>query len=272
MSSEPDATGPDRALTSDPDANQVLGELVPQIRAELGADLIGLYLDGSLARGDYDAASDIDFVAVTRGAISDAVFERLQAMHDRLGRMDHRMALEVEGFYVPPEALHNPAPLDLICPNLERGPGERLKRIPLGPAWVVHQWILREHGVTVFGPPAHERVEAVSAEDLRRSMRGLLDVWVTRVIEDPAPLRQIGYLSYGVLSLCRILYTLAHGTIVSKAAAAAWALETLPARWRPTIASAVEDRLRARGDANPAELEAGLAFIRYAADRALQQG
>ncbi len=271
MSREPDATGSDRALTSDPDANRVLGELVPQIQTELGADLIGLYLDGSLARGDYDAASDIDFVAVTRGTISDAVFARLQTMHDRLGRIDNRMALEVEGFYVPVEALHNPAPLDLICPNLERGPGERLKRIPLGPAWVVHQWILREYGVTVFGPPARGLVEPVSADDLRRSMRGLLSIWVARVLEDPAPLRQIGYLSYGVLSLCRILYTLAHGTIVSKAVAAAWALETLPAPWTPTIAAAVADRLRARGDATPAELEAGLAFIRFAADRALQQ-
>ena len=50
--------------------NALIGELQSSIHAIIGDDLIGLYLDGSLALGDFDADSDIDFVAVVTDEIT----------------------------------------------------------------------------------------------------------------------------------------------------------------------------------------------------------
>ena len=252
------------SVTPHPDVNRILSDLVPGICAVLGADLIGLYLDGSLARGDFDAASDIDFVAVTREMVSAAQFEALQALHDRIAAGGENLALEIEGFYVPLAALRGPGAPDLICPNLERGPGERLKWIPLGPGWAVHRWILREYGIVLSGPHPDEIGDPVTAVDLKDAMRRILEHWATRIADDPALLRHSGYQAYAILSICRILYTLAHGTIVSKAAAAAWARQALEPRWAAGIEAALETRLAARGDATPEQTAAAEAFIRYA--------
>ena len=41
--------------------NAVLQELVASVRATLGTNFIGAYLQGSFAIGDWDADSDVDF-------------------------------------------------------------------------------------------------------------------------------------------------------------------------------------------------------------------
>ncbi|MBE0696115.1 MAG: nucleotidyltransferase domain-containing protein, partial [Anaerolineaceae bacterium] len=87
-------------FTSYPEVNLVLEELLPNVQAILGADLIGMYLDGSLATGDFDEDSDIDFVAITRGEISAEVFAALAAMHERIMGLDARLAVELEGSYI----------------------------------------------------------------------------------------------------------------------------------------------------------------------------
>ena len=48
------------------------------------------------------------------------------------------------------------------------------------------------------------------------------------------------YRAYAVLTLCRILYSHEHGTIVSKRRAARWALKHLPERWHEIIVLALE--------------------------------
>ena len=57
---------------------------------------------------------------------------------------------------------------------------------------------------------------------------------------DDSHLRAEGYRMYAILTMPRILYTLQHGTVVSKPEAARWALETLPPRWAALVASAID--------------------------------
>ncbi len=80
---------------------------------------------------------------------------------------------------------------------------------------------------------------------------------------NPEPLRGPGYQPYAVLTMCRMLHTLEHGVIVSKPAAARWALETLPSEWHELIARA----LRRRGADDVQDVAATLDFIRYTAGR-----
>lgn len=48
------------------------------------------------------------------------------------------------------------------------------------------------------------------------------------------------YRAYAVLTLCRILYSFEHGTIVSKRRAARWTLKHLPEEWHEIILQALD--------------------------------
>ncbi len=48
-----------------PELPEVLYTFVNEITAELAENLIGVYLVGSIATGDFDLDSDVDFLVVT---------------------------------------------------------------------------------------------------------------------------------------------------------------------------------------------------------------
>src|SRR2546422_4986151 len=67
------------------DVDAVLAELLAGVRGTLGPQLVGVYLDGSLATGDFaEHSSDIDVLVVTEGALSNEVVAALGTMHARL--------------------------------------------------------------------------------------------------------------------------------------------------------------------------------------------
>lgn len=247
-----------------PEVNRLVGRLEERMRAILGGNLVGLYLDGSLARGGFDQASDIDFVAVTEGALSEEHFLALQAMHEQVAEGGDRLARDIEGYYVTPEALHGAATSDQCFPRLERGAGERLKWVTLGEDWIVHRYILREYGITLLGPPAREWIPPVPAAALRALAGQMLVEWDEYLQGEPTALAHSGAQSYAVLTFCRILCTLQTGDIVPKSEAARWAQATLDARWQPLIKQAVRERLGPYGAATPEAVAATRAFLEWA--------
>src|SRR6266542_2800417 len=114
------------------------------VRTILGSHFIGMYLDGSLASGAFDQDSDIDFVVVTDEEVRGDLFLALQAMHERIAALDSPWAIQLEGSYISTGALRRYDPANDMHPNIERGLGERLKRIDHGAGWNVHRSILRE--------------------------------------------------------------------------------------------------------------------------------
>jgi hypothetical protein len=94
-------------------------------------------------------------------------------------------------------------------------------------------------------------------------MRVVLQGWATQILDNPLQMESPGYQAYTVLSLCRILYTLHHGTVVSKRVAAQWALETLGGRWVALIEQAWRTRQSDRWDTQADYVQDTLAFIRY---------
>lgn len=93
--------------TPDPDVNAVLHAFLADVRTILGADFVGLYLYGSLALGDFnpDRSSDIDFLVVTADEIPRATIAALAAMHERMAASESRWATELEGSYIPVNAV-----------------------------------------------------------------------------------------------------------------------------------------------------------------------
>jgi predicted nucleotidyltransferase len=54
-----------------PQLREVLSIFVAENQAELGENLIGVYLVGSLATGGFDLDSDVDFLVVTHAGLTD---------------------------------------------------------------------------------------------------------------------------------------------------------------------------------------------------------
>jgi len=249
------------------DVNALLRQLHREVQSVLGARFVGMYLEGSLASGDFDQDSDIDFVVVTDVEVSGDLFAALQAMHDRIAALDTPWAIQLEGSYIPRDALRRHGPEPLTHPNIERGPGERLKLARHDEDWIIHRYNLRERGITLAGPPPHTLIDPVSPDDLRRAALAVLRGWWALMLDDPAPLASCGYQSYAVLSLCRILYTLQYGTVASKREAAGWAQQTLGPRWGALIDRAWEGRSDPGSDAAAGDVRDTQAFIRYALER-----
>jgi Domain of unknown function (DUF4111)/Nucleotidyltransferase domain len=221
------------------DVDAVLAGLLAGVRGTLGPQLVGVYLDGSLATGDFaEHSSDIDLLVVTEDALSDEVVAALGTMHARLATGTSRWARELEVSYIPRRAIRRFDPDNNLHPCIQRGSG-RLLAEEHDHAWVIHRHVIREHGVALGGPDPRTLIDPVAAGDLRAAVVSLLGGWWT-----PAPtcrrwLTNPFYRSYAVLTMCRMRYTLQYGVVVSKPFAAGWARATLDAQWTPLIQAAL---------------------------------
>lgn len=250
--------------TSYPDINRLLDILLKAVQEVLGTDFVGMYLDGSLAGGDFDQDSDIDYLVVTDEAVSEEQFTGLQAMHTRLAAIDSVWAIQLEGFYVSRQALRQYDPQVGPVPNIERGRDERLKMVELDRSWDIHRSMLLKQGIRLAGPAPQNLIDAVSTAQLKQATRIILSDWFAKFILRPNPLSSRGYQSYTVLSICRILNTLAHGGVVSKKAAARWAQRNLKTCWSDLIENAWHGRHNPGQHTSPEELQETIEFIRFA--------
>jgi hypothetical protein len=250
-----------------PDINALLHELLLSVQAILGSTFIGMYLEGSLTSDAFDQASDIDFVVVTNNEVTGELFAALQALHDRIAALNSPWAIQLEGSYISHQALRRYDPAHAVHPNIERGQGERLKMVHHDAVWVIHRAILRERGIALAGPPAYTLIDPISPTDLQQAMLAMLPGWAAFLLHDPTQLRPRGYQSYIILTLCRVLYTLHAGAVVSKVAAARWAQDTLDERWGRLIERALAERHNSAGDASADDVDETLAFLHYTLER-----
>ena len=119
----------------------------------------------------------------------------------------------------------------------------------------------------VTGPDPRALIDPVTPEDLRQAMREILRSWLEPMLTQPTPFRQRGYQSYTVLSICRIMYTLEFGRIVSKPVAVDWVEETLGKRWIPLIERALEGRQHPQCKPQTDDVIGTLDFARFAVER-----
>src|SRR6266568_4167933 len=190
----------------------LLDHLARQLQADLGRNVVGLYVYGSLTQNAFDAwRSDVDCVAVIRRRLSRAVVSRLRKNLGRLsGRHSWMRRLQLT---------------ILIQPELLRLNGDgwlyqfgRLSRTGSDGNPII--WVnILESG--------YLRAELVT----RRT-----SVWR----------RRAAYRRYAALTACRILYTLETGRVAPKRTAAAWALRRLPSVHRAIVSRAIARPLGTR--------------------------
>jgi predicted nucleotidyltransferase len=90
-----------------PELNKVLATFVPAIRETLGADVVGAYLQGSFAVGDFDEHSDVDFVVVLKDELRSTQIDGLQRVHNHMYDLGPEWTRHLEGSYFPLDTLHS---------------------------------------------------------------------------------------------------------------------------------------------------------------------
>jgi hypothetical protein len=255
-----------------PDVNATLDELLSGAQAVLGSRFIGMYLYGSLAGGDFNpASSDIDFVIVTDGDTStrfrqaqpngsvqrlpDETVNALESLHTRLAAGGLKWASKLEGSYISQQALRRQQ-LDVApCPQINEG---SFYVAAHGDDWVIQRDVLRRQGVTLAGPPPQTLIDPVTPDELRQAVLGVFHGWWAPMLEDPARLQRDDYRVYAVLSMCRVLYTLQHGSIASKPVSARWAQREVGQH-----AELIQQALQWQHGASFNHLDETLALMRY---------
>ena len=235
----------------------------------LAEELAGLYLSGSLALGGFDPpSSDIDVLVATTGTLDAAALGRLAALH-ATRRAAGGWPGRLEAVYLPVTTLRRYDPSDRCSYPI--APSDRA--FALGrqsPSWVLDRWIAREHGLVVAGPHPSTLIDPIGPQALRAAVRGLLLRFWAGQLDGPAPawLRPRSYQAFAVLSMCRALYCLEHGTVISKPAAAAWASRRLDPPWPELVDRALGWRADQRPDDE--SLAATLGLVADAVTRAVQ--
>jgi hypothetical protein len=247
------------------DVNSILDILLIEAKEILKEQFIGMYLYGSLSSGDFNPeTSDIDFVVVTSDSLSDKTISELEAMHNKTWATSLKRAGKLEGSYIPKGLIRRHDPNGYPCPTINEG---KFYVGRLGSDWIIQRHVIREYGVILEGPDPKTLIDFVTPEDIRQSVLGVLREWWIPMLENPRWLREHGseYHAYAIISMCRVLHALKHGTIVSKPVAAKWAQQELGDEWSPTI----EQSLTAQShDGNDYDLyDKAIDLIRYTKER-----
>jgi predicted nucleotidyltransferase len=255
-----------------PELPQVLETFVAGIHQSLEENLIGAYLVGSLATGDFDLDSDIDFLIVVGDELTDAEVSRLQAWHVRIHDLPYYAARHLEGSYISKQVLTR---ADLVGVQslwyVDNG-STVLERSPHDNQWHV-RWILRERAITLTGPDPKSLLPPISTGALRSEMRTTIKTLQANCIAEMGKPMQWFNTRFGqsftVLTCCRMLHSLHTGTVESKRAAVKWAEQSLDANWRELIRQAWAERngvrfgLKVRQPADAGLLHKTAQFIVY---------
>ena len=246
-----------------PYVEDLLRELLDEIETALEGTLRAVYLHGSLVFGDFQPEkSDVDLVVVVSSDIDDPQLTRLSRMHDAFALRHPSWRDRIDAVYVSSTALRTfrvrESPLVVIST------GEPLHRTQTSPGWVMNWHLVREHGVTLLGPPPHSIISSTTQEEFQAAIRTYLHELLARVEDSRAP----DVRAYCVLTVCRGLYTCQQGQHGSKTQAALWATRRHP-EWSDVILRAV-DWQNGRVDGSPADEEPRdrqIAFVRFGVDQ-----
>ncbi|HLO28355.1 MAG TPA: aminoglycoside adenylyltransferase domain-containing protein, partial [Anaerolineales bacterium] len=104
-------------------------------------------------------------------------------------------------------------------------------------------------------------IDPISSQELRSAVLGILQEWWFPMLDDPTWLRQheSNYHGFTVITMCRALHALQHGTIVSKPVAVQWAKDHLGDQWHTLIDQAIASQYGGHSEF----LDETLDFIRF---------
>lgn len=191
----------------------------------------GLYVVGSAALGAWQpGASDIDTVIMTSRPATGDDLAQLTKIHAEMPRSPH-----FDGVYVEPALAKSWASDRRAVPFVVNGEFRTDK--PCGELTPMLWLTLQRYGMPVRGPAVDELRVRVDPEQVRRyNLDNLREYWQSAVAAFPSKLAGVApdavmdgwIVPWFVLGPARLHYTLAHGDIISKAAAGEYLAQLFP--------------------------------------------
>jgi hypothetical protein len=202
-------------ITEYPQVNQALGVLLTNLQKTLGNNLVGLYAYGSLAWGDFDEdTSDIDLLAGVKTPINQEEFEKLKQMHQSFVKDYPEWDDRIEIQYLSLDALRTFKTKESEVVTIS--PGEPIEKRMVGKHWLMNWWMVREKGLTIYGPDPKTIIEPISKEEFIESVKDHVENWNEWV----KTMQRRSAQAYAILTMCRAYYAYKFGDQVSKKQAA----------------------------------------------------
>jgi hypothetical protein len=259
-----------------PELREVLHKFVVAITTELSGNLLGIYLVGSLASGDFDLDSDVDFLVVIINALTEANIRSLQDIQENIHAMDCYPAKHLEGSYITISDLIDGSTVGRkkLC-YFDNG-STTIEQSTHDNKWHV-RWILRERGITLIGQKPKTILGPIPSDQLSNEIKTAM-LQNMKVFEDEID-RPLSFCnsrfgqSFFVLTYCRMLHTLYTGTVQSKKAGMGWAQKFVDKKWAQLIGQAWEEREGVRYGAKIGQraeqsfLLETLEFMKYAVEQ-----
>jgi predicted nucleotidyltransferase len=207
----------------------------------LNAELLGMYLYGSLVAGDFvEDVSDIDLLVVTQHDVGSEGYAALQTLHASFSTRYPAFLRRIDITYMSQGALSNMK--SGPSPALTMSDGGSLEQTTSAQHWLIDWYKVQEDSVTLYGPPPSEVIPHINSAEMKEYARQFMATKLPAENHSPA---------YAVLTACRGLFTLRRGELASKSAGAKWAAETYP-QW----ASLIHEAARWNRDVLPEDTKA----------------
>jgi predicted nucleotidyltransferase len=157
-----------------PEVDAILSALISGVQATVPDNLVGVYLRGSLATGDFIETSDVDWLVATERPVSNAEGEALIELHARLAALPNPYADRLEGAYIDRASLRRFEPgrrfLTVECET-------PLQWKVHETSWLIERYVLREKGIALLGPDPKTLIDPISTGELIEAVRHRLRDW-----------------------------------------------------------------------------------------------
>jgi len=263
-----------------PELDIILENYAEELQKTLGSNFIGFYLQGSLALGDFDLTSDVDFIVVTNDDLSDEQVNSVKQIHNKTYDQDNRWVKRLEYSFFPKNLL-NKHSSPFINGKRNDTKERRLWYFNNGSRNIeksdhcntlVTRWTIREKGAALRGSDPKTLIDSINPNDLRREIKDTMVGWGKELQENPNEYKNRFYQSYLVLNYSRMLNDLHQGEIGTKLKGIIWAKQNLDLEWFSLIDFCWKERqdtlISVKQPANQKIFKKSLEFVRYAVDQA----
>ncbi|MCR4329182.1 MAG: DUF4111 domain-containing protein [Candidatus Roizmanbacteria bacterium] len=272
-----------KKLTDYPELDKVFYELAYAYKMALGENFVGLYIQGSLAVGDFDMTSDVDFTVIINHDLTEEEVRKVQEVHTKFINRDIRWVkhLEYSFFPLPKFKIHSSRFENGKENNTEErklwyfdNGHKEIERNDHDNTLVV-RWEVREKGITVLGPDPKTLIDPVTPDDLRKEIKEFHEVWTPGFLANPDEWENRFYQVFFVLHFCRALQDLEEGKITSKKEAMEWGKKNLDSKWHDLIDYSWNERkdenISNKQPANHERWLETLEFVKYALEKIKEQ-
>jgi streptomycin 3"-adenylyltransferase len=211
----------------------ILNKIVELFKIEIGSNLTGIYLHGSLAMGGFNTFnSDIDFLVIVKNKLT---IEEKKRVIKGLLKIDEQLenAGGIEMSIILENHLTNfvyPTPFELHYSNYHKESYKTNNNYICGdisdPDLAAHITVVYSRGITLWGTPIKDIFKPIDRQYYIQSILSDVKEAPSGILESPV---------YYALNLCRVMYFLKENIISSKKEAGYWAVNNLPYKYRDIV-------------------------------------